>query len=70
MEILHHVWELEKPTVAKVQERNSYQAKSRLITTVMDDQNHEKLNDKGYPQVPKDGVTYVKYSAAQKTRKM
>jgi len=61
MEILHHVWELEEATVAKVQERILTKRKVAYTTvmTIM-----KNLNDKGYLKYRKDGVTYV-YSAAQ-----
>ncbi len=56
MEVLQHVWQLGKATVAEVQERilNSRKVAYTTIMTVM-----KKLSDKGYLSYEKDGATYV-----------
>ncbi len=61
MEVLHHVWDLGRATVAEVQARILSERKVAYTTvmTVM-----KKLADKGYLQFEKDGTTYV-YSAAR-----
>ncbi len=61
MEVLHHVWDLRRATVAEVQARILHDRKVAYTTvmTVM-----KKLADKGYLQYEKDGATYV-YSAAR-----
>ena len=61
MEVLHHVWDLGRATVADVQARILRERKVAYTTvmTVM-----KKLADKGYLVFEKDGATYV-YSAAR-----
>ena len=61
MEVLHHVWDLGRATVADVQACILHERKVAYTTvmTVM-----KKLADKGYLQFEKDGTTYV-YSAAR-----
>ena len=61
MEVLHHVWDLGRATVADVQACILRERKVAYTTvmTVM-----KKLADKGYLQFEKDGTTYV-YSAAR-----
>lgn len=61
MEVLQHVWQLRKATVADVQELILKKRKVAYTTimTVM-----KKLADKGYLQYEKDGATYV-YEPAQ-----
>ncbi len=61
MEVLHHVWDLGRATVADVQARILHSRKVAYTTvmTVM-----KKLADKGYLQFEKDGATYI-YSAAR-----
>ena len=61
MEVLHHVWDLGRATVADVQARILRERKVAYTTvmTVM-----KKLADKGYLRFEKDGTTYV-YSAAR-----
>ena len=61
MEVLHHVWDLNRATVADVQHRIR-QERPVAYTTVMTVM--KKLADKGYLQFEKDGATYV-YSAAR-----
>ncbi len=62
MEVLHHVWDLGRATVAEVQACILRERKVAYTTvmTVM-----KKLADKGYLQFEKDGATYV-YSAARR----
>ncbi len=61
MEVLQHIWSLEKATVAQVHERVLATRKVAYTTimTVM-----KKLADKGYLSFEKDGATYV-YSQAK-----
>ena len=61
MEVLHHVWDLGRATVADVQACIVRERKVAYTTvmTVM-----KKLADKGYLQYEKDGTTYI-YSAAR-----
>jgi predicted transcriptional regulator len=61
MEILHHVWNLKKATVADVQEQIMKKRKVAYTTvmTIM-----KNLADKGYLAYEKQGVTYV-YSPAK-----
>lgn len=56
MEVLHHVWELRRATVADVHGRILKERKVAYTTvmTVM-----KKLADKGYLTYKKDGTTYV-----------
>ena len=62
MEVLHHVWDLGRASVADVQARIMDERKIAYTTvmTVM-----KKLADKGYLQYEKDGATYV-YTPARK----
>ncbi|MEX0780611.1 MAG: BlaI/MecI/CopY family transcriptional regulator [Balneolales bacterium] len=62
MEILHHVWKLEKATVGEVHELILKKRKTAYTTimTIM-----KNLNGKGYLSYEKRGVTYV-YSPAIK----
>ena len=66
MEVLHHVWDLRRATVAEVQARILRERKVAYTTvmTVM-----KKLADKGYLQYEKDGATYV-YSAARSSEEV
>ena len=66
MEVLHHVWDLGRATVAEVQARILHERKVAYTTvmTVM-----KKLADKGYLQYEKDGTTYV-YSAARSSEEV
>ncbi len=66
MEVLHHVWDLGRATVAEVQARILHERKVAYTTvmTVM-----KKLADKGYLQYTKDGATYV-YSAARSSEEV
>ncbi len=66
MEVLHHVWDLDRATVAEVQARILHERKVAYTTvmTVM-----KKLADKGYLQYKKDGATYV-YSAARSSEEV
>lgn len=61
MEVLQHVWQLKKATVAHVHERilKTRKVAYTTIMTVM-----KKLSDKGYLSYEKDGATYV-YEAAR-----
>ena len=61
MEVLHHVWDLGRATVADVQARILHD-RNVAYTTVMTVM--KKLADKGYLQFAKEGATYV-YSAAR-----
>lgn len=61
MEVLHHVWDLGRATVADVQAR-ILRERNVAYTTVMTVL--KNLSDKGYLQYEKDGATYV-YSAAR-----
>lgn len=56
MEVLHHVWALERATVAQVRERilAERQVAYTTIMTVM-----RNLADKGYLAYEKEGATYV-----------
>ena len=66
MEVLHHVWDLRRATVAEVQARILRERKVAYTTvmTVM-----KKLADKGYLQYEKDGATYI-YSAARSSEEV
>ena len=66
MEVLHHVWDLDRATVAEVQARILRERKVAYTTvmTVM-----KKLADKGYLQYEKDGATYI-YSAARSSEEV
>ena len=66
MEVLHHVWDLRRATVAEVQARILRERKVAYTTvmTVM-----KKLADKGYLQYEKEGATYV-YSAARSSEEV
>ncbi len=66
MEVLHHVWDLGRATVAEVQARILHERKVAYTTvmTVM-----KKLADKGYLQFEKEGATYV-YSAARSSEEV
>ncbi|TYP94751.1 putative transcriptional regulator [Fodinibius salinus] len=61
MEVLHHVWDLGEATVKQVRERilESREVAYTTIMTVM-----KNLEEKGYLQYRKEGVTYV-YSPAE-----
>ena len=61
MEVLHHVWELKRATVAQVRTLILKERKVAYTTvmTVM-----RKLADKGFLRFEKDGATYV-YEPAQ-----
>jgi len=61
MEVLHHVWDLGRASVADVQARILKERKVAYTTvmTVM-----KNLTEKGYLQYEKEGTTYV-YSAAR-----
>ncbi len=61
MEILHHVWDLRRATVAEVRGR-ILETRPIAYTTVMTVM--KNLADKGYLRYEKDGATYV-YSAAR-----
>ena len=66
MEVLHHVWDLGRATVADVQACIVRERKVAYTTvmTVM-----KKLADKGYLQFEKEGATYV-YSAARSSEEV
>ena len=61
MEVLHHVWELGRATVADVHERILRERKVAYTTvmTVM-----KKLSEKGFLRFDREGASYV-YSAAR-----
>lgn len=61
MEVLHHVWDLGRATVADVRER-ILQHRNVAYTTVMTVM--KNLADKGYLEFEKDGSAYV-YSACR-----
>jgi BlaI family transcriptional regulator, penicillinase repressor len=56
MEVLNHVWELKRATVAQVHERILANRKVAYTTVMTMMQN---LTKKGYLSFDKDGVTYV-----------
>ncbi len=66
MEVLHHVWDLGRATVAEVQARVLRERKVAYTTvmTVM-----KNLADKGYLQFEKEGATYV-YSDARSSEEV
>ncbi len=56
MEVLHHLWELERATVADVRKR-ILENRSVAYTTIMTVM--KNLADKGYLEFEKDGSAYV-----------
>ena len=60
MEVLQHVWQLQKATVAQVHDQilKTRKVAYTTIMTVM-----KKLADKGYLAYEKDGATYVYHAA-------
>lgn len=63
MEVLHHVWSMERATVAQVHDKilKNRKVAYTTIMTVM-----KKLADKGYLSYEKDGSTYVYQPAKSK----